>query len=174
MTTYLFFHRHRVMKALCVFMACVSLIACSSVEPRRDHDVLISVNEEAALTSYTSTRGVTASIPLTIRNTGTTSVWYNLCGNALERGGDAGWDEVWAQICTLPATQQSGGPPDGKEIAPGEEFTTEIQVSTWLGQGWTEPLNGQYRVRAGLFDERGELATETRTSSPFQFRIQIR
>ena len=174
MTAHVYSYRHHAMKTLCVFMTCVGPIACSSVEPRRDHGVLISVNQEAELTSYTSTRGVIATIPLTIRNTGTTSVWYNLCGNALERGGDAGWEEVWAQACTLPTTQQSGGSPEGKEIPPGEEFTTAIQVSAWLGQGWTEPLNGQYRVRAGLFDERGQLATESRISSPFQFRIQIR
>lgn len=174
MNAQIFSRRHHAFAGY-VLMACLSPLACSSVVgvESRMNDTVVAISSEAQLTSYPSTGGVIATIPVTIHNTGTTSVWYNLCGNALERSNGKRWDEVWVQLCVGPALQQPGGPPQGKEIAPGEQFTTEIRVTTWLGQGWTEPLSGQYRFRAGLFDERGQLAVQTSTSSPFQFQIQV-
>lgn len=174
MNTQTFSRRHHAF-AVYVLMACLSPLACSSVvgvESRMD-DTVVSVSSEAQLNSYPSTGGVIATVPVTIQNAGRRSVWYNLCGNALERSNGKKWDEVWVQLCDGPAPEQPGGPPQGKEIAPGEQFTTEIRVTTWLGQGWTEPLSGRYRFRAGLSDESGQLAVETSTSSPFQFQIQV-
>ena len=174
MISHHFAHRQHAAQALRIAMACIGALACSSVEPRTNSPVHVTVGQEAELISYPSTRGLTATVPLTIQNTSATTIWYNLCGNALEHRTDAGWQEVWAQVCALPAGSQPGGTPVGKEIAPGEELTAEISVMTWLGQGWSEPLSGEYRLRLGLFDARGALAVETRISAPFQFQIQTR
>jgi hypothetical protein len=168
--------RRHVVQASCVLMTFLGPVACSSVlgVGNRKVDTVVAVSGEAQLNSYPSTQGVIATIPVTIQNTGANSVWYSLCGNALERRNGKNWEEVWAQLCSDATLHQAAGvPPQGTEIAPGEQFSTEIRVAAWLGQGWTEPLSGQYRFKAGLFDESGPLAVEARTSSAFQFQIQV-
>ena len=161
------------MKSFGWLIALAGLVACSTTEPKADARVSVAVDRQATLVSYPSTGGVVATIPLTIRNAGTTSVWYDLCGNSLQRSTDAGWQDVWVQICSLSATLQPGGNPFGTEIGPGEELTTTVQVSTWLGQGWSQPLSGDYRFRAGLFTERSQVPAATRTTAPFEFQIQV-
>ena len=168
----MFRRKYDIIKASCLLMGFLSPIACSSVEGPMDHTVWVAVSA-AQLNSYPSTGGVVATVPVTIQNNGTSSVWYSLCGNRLERRNGDRWDEVWAQACTEPAIQQPDAAPQGKEVAPGEQFTVDVPVQTWLGQGWTEPLGGQYRFQAGLFNEQGTLAVDTRTSDPFQFQIQV-
>jgi hypothetical protein len=58
------------------------------------------------------------------------------------------------------AVQQPDAPHQGKQVAPGEQLTVGVPVTAWLGQGLIEPLSGQYRFKAGLFDEQGPLAVE--------------
>ena len=157
------------MNGIILAAALIGPVACNSTEPTSNAQVRVTVERDAALASYPSTGGVTATIPLTIRNSGTTSVWYSTCGNSLERRSDAGWQVVWVSICSLPATQSGGSP--GAEIAPGAELTTEVDVAAWLGREWSAPLSGEYRLSAGLFTEHSQVAADSRTTAPFQFTI---
>ncbi len=101
------------------------------------------------------------------------SVWYNACGNSLERRDAAGWDVVWVQVCALSTSALVGGASLGTEIAPGTALTTDVQVMTSLDAGWSQPLSGDYRLSAGLFTERDAVAAESRASAPFQFVIEV-
>jgi hypothetical protein len=40
------------------------------------------------------------------------------------------WIRVWMQLCVEP-TPLPGAPSAGKEIAPGEQFTTQVEVAAW-------------------------------------------
>jgi hypothetical protein len=116
-----------------------------------------------------STRAVDATLPLTIRNTGRSSLYYEPCGTILERAVENEWVGVWAMICSLEDRRPI-------EILPGSRASVDVRIVNRLGDGvaeyWTAPVNGEYRIEVLLYDEQGALPEETRISRPFSVRVR--
>ena len=142
----------------------------TAMAPRDGLTVIIQVSD-ATLQVYPETGGVQAIVPITIRSLLESGVRYSSCGNEMEREVAGRWVQVWTQLCTLPSGQaDTGSAPPGWPLP--EVFATELRATEWLGRGvaerWRAPLGGAYRVKLGLYDDRGMLPEAMRTSTPFR------
>ena len=129
--------------------------------------VTVSVTDPAAR-YHVASRGVEATLPVTIRNGGVETVFFHPCGTSLERSVSGEWRRVWFMVCALgeswPATA----------IAPGEEVTVDVKVHAVPGEtiatDWQHPIDGEYRILVAMNDQRAELPEAVRVSRTFTLR----
>ena len=147
-----------------IFSASPLTSACGLLDPLYD-EVTIKV-EEPAVAYDASTKFVRMVLPISIRNTGATSVTYLPCNRLLLRRRDGDWHRVWLSLC------EAGDASDWEILVkPGGQVSDTIRISGTLGYGsvreWTEPVEGKYQVWIGLFTDVREVKESARLSRPF-------
>lgn len=151
-----------------VWAGAAAMVSCGILGPEEEGEAEVRVADAPiVLESPTQTVDVT-HLRLTIRNTGRTRLSYSPCGNVLQRVDDEGPTTVWSQGC-LTFTS------DPIIVAPGEEFTEEVQVGLRNGgvyvDRWFERVSGDYQLMTLLLwdrDNEEALPQEMQTSNTFR------
>jgi hypothetical protein len=133
------------------FLVACSLAACSNAaEPRRPNAVVTvqAPTLAAALRPGGSATWLDFTVPLTIRNAGSASFTFFVCGSRVEARSGNAWSTAWFPFCAL-------GSSSPNDILPGETRTFTVRVTAAIeGAGapdWTAPgIDGTYRFVAGL------------------------
>jgi hypothetical protein len=135
-----------------------------------DDGTVASFSVEAPSFQYnSSTHAVDATLPLVIRNPGSSSLYYEPCGTILERVVENEWVGVWAMVCSLEDRRPV-------EIPPRSQTIVNVRIVNRLGHGvaetWTAPVSGEYRVEVLLYNEHGALPEKARISHPFTVQVE--
>jgi hypothetical protein len=95
---------------------------------------------------------VDAIIPLVVTNASADPVFFNECAPTLERSVNGSWQAVFALTCPLDTSVKD------IRIPGGTQRTVEFPVRAALGYGsgyrWSLPLEGEYRLRTSLRNDR--------------------
>ena len=105
-------------------------------------------------------------LAISIENQTQELLWYNDCGNTLDRLGPGDqWQAVWSPLCLLSTVE-------AVSIGPGEVLdTSQIIWAHPLRKTqqprWTTPIDGTYRLRAFIHNGHEVLSTDGVASKPF-------
>jgi hypothetical protein len=129
---------------------------------------IVSVSAAEIQYRAATASSIIAVLPVTLRNTGEESLFFNGCEDMLSRETPDGWRGVWWQPCITRIPR-----PPSQELAAGTQISFNLSVFNTAGNsiGWTA-FSGQYRLTINLRRKGAPLSLEERTSAPFEMRVE--
>ncbi len=109
-------------------------------------------------------------VPVTIENTGSTSIFSNLCSYSVDQLVGVDWRRVWSPIC-------AAGFSNDVEVRAGEHLAVDLRVdAATAGPGdpqWgSNALAGTHRVTVGLITGRAGSSMVSVVSDAFSLAVQ--
>ena len=109
-------------------------------------------------------------VPVTIENTGSTSIFSNLCLYSVDQLVGVDWHGVWSPICAMDLGK-------GVEVRAGERLAVDLKVdASTAGPGgpqWgSNALAGTHRVTAWLITGQADSPTRRVASDAFSLDVQ--